>query len=716
MIGFSWLSAITFLVAAVAAGLGCLLFIRRKDVSSHRSLATLFALIALANLADGIGLFDEAHVLFWREAALLTELVQPAAILYIGLAFLNQAESGKIVSALWRARIIGILGGLLGVAAVAGLVFEWTVFEDGRAVMVLTSWGHAHYIFMIIGMALALAQLEHILRASREPMRHRLKFIVIGLGGLAGHQIYQASRILLVPVWESDYLLVSCMVTIVALTVVAYGIVRGRLREIFVDTYVSQQALFGSITFIVVGLYLLAVGAVGEWLRRTDQPLGSGLSVIVVFGALLGLAIAAFSKTVRAKLRYFVVRNFYRSKYDYRAQWLQVTQAFEQAVSKEAIMDRLLDLLIKTFPTTSISIWSYREADQRYCQIRSMTTETNTMQLELSHPVVMQLMNSDEPAWIEGRSKGINEGAVSPGDHLVDSGVALCFPISAKGQVTAFIALGRSLHGKPYGVDDCDLLRGISHHVGALLSHARLAEEQQALAELEALHRFSIFCMHDLKNLAARLSLVAQNAERHERDPAFQESAMRTVTDTANKMTALLSKLSLKSVKPVPPTVLELLDIPALLEEITILIRAGGGVRLQLIPGSLVHPVVAVRDQIHQLLLNVILNAKHAIGHVGDITIRCEQLNGRISITVKDTGCGIPPAMLESLFRPSQSSRPGGLGVGLYQCKQIVEAHRGTIRIQSEVGKGTEVRIELPQASESERQEKHAGALTTLQS
>jgi signal transduction histidine kinase len=281
--------------------------------------------------------------------------------------------------------------------------------------------------------------------------------------------------------------------------------------------------------------------------------------------------------------------------------------------------------------------------------------------------------------------------------------------------VTAFIALGRSLHGKPYGVDDCDLLRGISHHVGALLSHARLAEERQALAELEALHRFSIFCMHDLKNLAARLSLVAQNAERHERDPAFQESAMRTVTDTANKMTALLSKLSLKSVKPVPPTVPELLDIPALLEEITILIRAGGGVRLQLIPGSLVHPVVAVRDQIHQLLLNVILNAKHAIGQVGDITIRCEQLNGRISITVKDTGCGIPPAMLESLFRPSQSSRPGGLGVGLYQCKQIVEAHRGTIRIRSEVGKGTEVRIELPQASESVRREKHAGALTTMQ-
>ena len=67
-------------------------------------------------------------------------------------------------------------------------------------------------------------------------------------------------------------------------------------------------------------------------------------------------------------------------------------------------------------------------------------------------------------------------------------------------------------------------------------------------------------------------------------------------------------------------------------------------------------------------------------------------------VTVADTGCGIPSTMLESLFQPSQSSRPGGLGVGLYQCKQIVEAHRGTIEIRSQQGQGTQVKIELPQA------------------
>jgi len=578
---------------------------------------------------------------------------------------------------------------------VTGQVFEWKVFEDDRAAIALTTWGRVPYVFVVIGMALGLAQLELVLRASREPVRHKLKFVVIGLGGLAGYQIYQASRMLLLPVWQAEHVLIGSVVTGMALCLTAYGLGRTRLREIFVNTYVSQQALFGSVTFIVIGLYLLAVGAIGEWLRRTNQPLGVGLSVVVVFGALVGLVVVAFSKTVRADVRRFLNRNFHRSKYDYRAHWLQVTEAFEQAASKEAIMDRLLDLLIKTFPTTAISIWSFREADRRFCQTRSMTAEMEPAPLELSHPVIVQLLKKDEPVLIEDNWSRKSARSGFEGDPLTAAGAALCFPIRAQGRLTAFVALGQQLRGEAYGVDDCDLLRGISHHVGALLSHARLAEERQASAELEALHRFSVFCLHDLKNLAARLSLVAQNAESYGKDPAFQESAMRTVTDTAKKMTTLMSKLSLKSFEPMPVAMPESIDMSNLIDETVAPIGGAENVRL-FVSGEPVLPIMAVREHIHQVLLNVVLNAKQAVGEKGDISIAIKQSNGSVVVTVDDTGSGIPSSMLESLFRPSQSSRPGGLGVGLYQCKQIVEAHQGTIQLRSEEGKGTQVRIELP--------------------
>jgi two-component system, NtrC family, sensor kinase len=119
----------------------------------------------------------------------------------------------------------------------------------------------------------------------------------------------------------------------------------------------------------------------------------------------------------------------------------------------------------------------------------------------------------------------------------------------------------------------------------------------------------------------------------------------------------------------------------------------------------LFRPVIVAWEQIQQVLINVVLNAKQAITRDGAITIALTEADGYARVTVEDTGCGIPPGKLEHLFKPSQSGRPGGLGVGLYQCKQIVDAHHGTIRIRSEAGKGTEVTMELPLAPTAERRE-----------
>src|SRR4029077_17856254 len=132
-----------------------------------------------------------------------------------------------------------------------------------------------------------------------------------------------------------------------------------------------------------------------------------------------------------------------------------------------------------------------------------------------------------------------------------------------------------------------------------------------------------------------------------------------------------------------------------LINETVAPIRGAEHVRLY-VSGEPVPPVMAVREHIHQVLLNVVLNAKQTIGEKGDISIAIEQSNGSVVVTVNYTGNGITSNMLESLFLPTQSTRPGGLGVGLYQCKQIVEAHQGTIQLRSEEGKGTQVRIELP--------------------
>jgi two-component system sensor histidine kinase HydH len=97
-----------------------------------------------------------------------------------------------------------------------------------------------------------------------------------------------------------------------------------------------------------------------------------------------------------------------------------------------------------------------------------------------------------------------------------------------------------------------------------------------------------------------------------------------------------------------------------------------------------------------QALLNLLLNAQDAMPNGGQIVITTQPVEGGVQISVIDTGTGMPPEVLKKIFRPFFSTRRHGTGLGLPTVKKIVEAHRGTISVQSEVGRGTKFTIQLP--------------------
>jgi len=97
-----------------------------------------------------------------------------------------------------------------------------------------------------------------------------------------------------------------------------------------------------------------------------------------------------------------------------------------------------------------------------------------------------------------------------------------------------------------------------------------------------------------------------------------------------------------------------------------------------------------------QVLLNLLINAQQAMDGGGELMIRTLLGSGRAIVQISDTGRGIPPERLPTIFQPYQSSRSGGTGLGLATAKKIIEAHDGTITVHSEVGKGSSFTIELP--------------------
>lgn len=108
-----------------------------------------------------------------------------------------------------------------------------------------------------------------------------------------------------------------------------------------------------------------------------------------------------------------------------------------------------------------------------------------------------------------------------------------------------------------------------------------------------------------------------------------------------------------------------------------------------------IHVAIDV-EQFRRLLFNLVDNSIYALGDEGAITIESQRKDGCAFIHVIDNGRGMPPEMLSKVFTAFETDRPGGTGLGLYLVREIVEAHDGHVYIESTVGRGTKVTIELP--------------------
>ena len=113
------------------------------------------------------------------------------------------------------------------------------------------------------------------------------------------------------------------------------------------------------------------------------------------------------------------------------------------------------------------------------------------------------------------------------------------------------------------------------------------------------------------------------------------------------------------------------------------------------LPGDL--PLIELDvEPFKQGLLNLMLNAVQAMPQGGTLAIQASMEAGRLVLSFIDTGIGMTAEVQQQIFKPFFSLRPGGSGLGLPTLKKVVEAHGGTIAVQSEPGKGTKFTIGLP--------------------
>jgi putative PEP-CTERM system histidine kinase len=269
-----------------------------------------------------------------------------------------------------------------------------------------------------------------------------------------------------------------------------------------------------------------------------------------------------------------------------------------------------------------------------------------------------------------------------------------CVPLRAGDQALGALVLADRVNGADYTVEQLQLLQCIADQVTSVLLNLRLANEVARSRELEAFRTMSAFFVHDLKNAAASLNLMLKNLPVHFDDPAFRADALRGIGNTARRIDEMTGRLTALRQRPDSRPVVA--DLNQLVNEAFDRLDQMPHVELtkELLP---LPGILADCEQIRSVVTNLVLNARDAVGAEGRIGIRTEHLGGSVVLSVTDNGCGMSPSFLkESLFRPFQSTKKKGLGIGMFQSRMIVEAHGGSIRVESETGKGATFLVSLP--------------------
>lgn len=232
-------------------------------------------------------------------------------------------------------------------------------------------------------------------------------------------------------------------------------------------------------------------------------------------------------------------------------------------------------------------------------------------------------------------------------------------------------------------------------------------ELKKKLVELQAmanLGKISAIVAHEINNILMPLGNYALAALSSPDDKELTEKALHKTIQNSSRASEILE--SIMAMVSGETAVMRQVRLINLVNEVFSCIGRDfekDGIKVKIdIPPELTLNVVPV--QIHQVIMNLVLNAREAImPHQGTLSIKAMKQNNEIILTIKDSGCGISPENLDKVFKPffttkTTDSPAGrtGFGLGLAFCAEIIEAHNGTISVQSQLEQGTEFTITLP--------------------
>ena len=672
------LAAFVFAALAIFHASGWKTSLRSRALFLVIALSAVWGVACLAYAMTGYTVF--------LIGSLFTDLLRYGGWFFFLLVLLMPERSVAPGAAILRWNWLALIGAVLllvGFAAQAMTVLNIQLPIPPQRLVLLDALGIAIF---------ALVLVEQLLRNVSTDLRWSIKPLCLGVGGAVLFDLYLFSDALLFNRIDADAFSIRGFVH--ALVVPLVAISTSRSRDWKKRLVLSQRAALQSATLVAVGVYLLFMSAAGYYVRYFGGEWGRALQLALLFAALLLLGILSLSGSMRAKFRVLIGKHFFSYRYDYREEWLRFTNTLSSQDGFSEMGRHVIKGLADMVESPAGSLWLKSPSGSFYAQSTAWNMPVSTVTEESGSSLCRFLIDS---GWIinleEYRSAPRRYEHLEIPPWLAEVPNAwLVVPLATGNEMIGFVILATARTQIEVNWEVNDLLKTAGRQAGAFLGQMQAAEALLEVRKFDAFNRMSAFVVHDLKNIVAQLSLMLKNAERHRDNPEFQQDMLMTVEHSVERMRQLMMQLR-EGATPVDSP--RGIDLGAVIRRIQTA-RTSQGRRVDV---DLAEKVFAKghEDRVERVIGHVVQNALDATESGGDVWVKLERQGQHALVMVGDTGHGMSPEFLrERLFKPFQTTKPAGMGIGAYESFQYVHELGGKVSVDSEVNVGTRVSLLLP--------------------
>lgn len=593
-------------------------------------------------------------------------------------------------------RLRAILAGAVGFVLL--FLFVTSVIENIYTITILS--GKLRVIAQMAVALFGLSLVEQIWRNSVTYGRSSIKYVCIAIGAIFVYDFFMYAEALLFnqlsnSVWDARGALNALVAPLFAVNMI-------NARKQPTELQFSRNLVFHAGTLIAAGIYLLVISAGGYYVRVWGGSWGDALQILFMSIFILMFTLLITSSRIRARAMLMISKNFFDYKYDYRDEWLKITQFFSSLSEEPPLTERTIRILAGLVDSQTGALWL--RDDEGHFLLAASVNMQEPKHTEIDSDCDM-VRFFQEREWVldlrEYQDDPVRYNLLEIPDAVMNfTDKWLIVPLYLGNELYGIALIGEPYTRVELNWENFDLIRVVARQTCNFLAQADAQSRLSRAMQFEAVNKASAFMVHDLKTLIAQLSLLVRNAPKHRENPAFIDDMIRTTEHAVNKMSNLVEHIR----KPSDEDRSQVLDLPPMVRDIISQHARQKPEPIYAGPDTNIR-VKADPDQLRGVLGHLIQNAQDATPRDGEVSITLKTSSDHVVLFIQDTGSGMTEDFIKTrLFKPFESTKGlTGMGIGAYQAREYIRKIGGNIDVTSEPGVGSCFSVRIPLSREASR-------------